>query len=83
MRNHIEPKLQEQDINWVEIGLDPDPWDKTIQNIFQERRISSDTQHVFTLRGKPQHIEFQDSVVNIQPINRELLKSRRLENRSF
>ncbi|MCT1399447.1 GNAT family N-acetyltransferase [Paenibacillus sp. p3-SID867] len=83
MRNHIEPKLQEQDINWVEIGLDPDPWDKTIQNIFQERRISSDTQHVFTLRGKPQHIEFQDSVVNIQPINREVLKSKRLENHSF
>ncbi|MGG4345715.1 GNAT family N-acetyltransferase [Paenibacillus lautus] len=83
MRNHIEPKLQKQNINWVEIGLDPDPWNKTIQNIFKKRDISSDTQHVFTLSGKPQPIKFQDQEVNIQRISRELLKSRRLENHSF
>ncbi|GIO95994.1 acetyltransferase [Paenibacillus lautus] len=83
MRNHVEPQLLKQNINWVEIGLDPDPWDKTIQNIFQQRNISSDIQHVFTLRGNPQSIEFQDQEVNIQRISCELLKTRRLENHSF
>ena len=51
MRNNIEPKLLERDINWVEIGLEPEPWDKTIQNIFKKHHLSSDTQHVYTLRG--------------------------------
>ncbi|MEC0201810.1 GNAT family N-acetyltransferase [Paenibacillus lautus] len=83
MRKHIEPKLQKQNINCVEIGLDPDPWDRAIQNIFKTRGISSDTQHVFTLRGKPQPIEFQNQEVNIQRIDRDLLESRRWENHSF
>ncbi|MBY0165475.1 GNAT family N-acetyltransferase [Paenibacillus lautus] len=83
MRNNIEPKLLERDINWVEIGLEPEPWDKTIQNIFKKHHLSSDTQHVYTLRGEPQPIESQDREVHIQRISYDLLKSRRLENHSF
>jgi len=81
IRVHLEPKLKMRNINWVEIGADPDHWDRAIQAIFNKRNISSDIQHVFGATGRSLPVE--DSEVIIQRIDRDLLMSGRLENHSF
>lgn len=83
MSTHIEPKLKKQDINWVEIGVEINTWNKTIQSIFNNRNISSDFQHVFCLKENPKSIELTDNEITIRKIDIDLLKSRRLENHSF
>lgn len=83
MSTNIEPKLKEQDINWVEIGVEMNTWDKTIQSIFNNRKLSNDIQHVFCLKGKSKSIETQDNKITIRKMDIDLLKSRQLENHSF
>lgn len=83
MRTHIEPKLKMQNIHCVELGIENETWAKTIQGIFNNRSISSDIQHVFSLKGSSQFIKFQDNEVTIRRIEMDELKSRRLENHSF
>lgn len=83
MRDYIEPQLKKQDINWVEIGVEMNTWDKTIHSIFNNRDISSDIQHVFCLKENTKSIESQDNEITIRKIDMDLLSSRRLENHSF
>jgi len=83
MSTYIEPKLKKQDINWVEIGGEINIWDKTIQSIFRNRNVLSDIQHVFCLKENSKSIEFQDNKITIRKIDKDLLKSRRLQNLSF
>jgi len=80
IRINLEPKLKLRNINWVEIGVDLDTWDRTIQTIFNKHDISSDIQHVFSKTGDLLPIEFQDNEVVIQRIDQELLRSGRLAN---
>lgn len=83
MRIHIEPQLKKQNIDFVELGAELDTWDKSIQEIFHNRNISSDKQHVFIMKEKPQSIQIQDREITIHQIDTDVLKSRRLENHSF
>ncbi|MEI2397923.1 MULTISPECIES: GNAT family N-acetyltransferase [Paenibacillus] len=83
MRTVIEPELQKQGINWVEIGAEMDTWDETLSTIFGDSNISAENQHVFCAGEQAGAVEFQANEITIRSIDRELLTSRRLENHSF
>lgn len=80
IKEHIEPILKLRNMNWVEIGVDPDTWGRTMQAIFSKRNISSDIQHVFSRIESLPPTEFQDNEVIIQRLGYDLLKSGRLAN---
>lgn len=83
MTNHIEPKLKQLNINWVEIGEDNDSWAETIQLVFSKRNISNDIQHVFNLKENLKLGEIHDDRVMIRRIDRDLLQCRRFDNQTF
>ncbi|GAB6931129.1 GNAT family N-acetyltransferase [Paenibacillus sp. JCM 10914] len=85
MRTHIEPELKKRDIHCVEIGVEGDAWDNTIQSIFQHRKISSDVQHVFSLRENEESADIQDPDhgITIRRLDVHSLKSGQLGNLSF
>jgi len=83
MTQHIEPRLQKLGVNWVEISGETDSWTDTLQEIFTTRDISSDIQHVFTLRGNSDTSEYIEDKIMIRRIDENLLNSRRLDNHSF
>ncbi|OAB36702.1 acyl-CoA thioesterase [Paenibacillus macquariensis subsp. defensor] len=84
MTQHIEPRLQKLGVNWVEISGETQLWGQTIQEIFTSRDISSDIQHVFTLKGNIDTSEFMvEDKIMIRRIDANLLNSRRLDNHSF
>ena len=83
INDYLEPKLKNQNINWFDIGVDSDIWDRTIQAIFNKRNISSNIQHVFSTTSKSLPFNFQDNEVIIHRIDLNILKSDRLVNHSF
>jgi len=83
IRNNIEPKLQKEGIHWVEIGVEKDTWDNTMQEIFINRNISSSIQHVYCLEDNLKAIELQDNEIIVRKIDTDLLNSKHLENHSF
>lgn len=83
MRTHIEPQLQKKNVHCVEIGAEMDTWGNTLDEIFNNRNISSDNQHVFRLMDRIPPMESQDHELTIQRIDKELLYSKQLDNHSF
>lgn len=84
---HIEPELQKQNIYVVEIGAEKTTWDQTIREMFANRNISSDIQHVFSTRvgesSQPLPTLFKNNQGMVRRLDRELLESKRLDNYSF
>ncbi|OAB45295.1 GNAT family N-acetyltransferase [Paenibacillus glacialis] len=83
MTQHIEPRLQKLGVNWVEISGETDSWAETIQEIFNSRDISSDIQHVFTLKRNIDTSEFIEDKIMIRRLDENILNSMRLENHTF
>lgn len=84
IRGTIEPDLKNQSINCVELGVELDTWDKSIQMIFNNRQIFNSIQHVFRLKEYSHSIEFQDNdEVTVRRIDDYFFNSSRLENHSF
>ncbi|MEO3944056.1 GNAT family N-acetyltransferase [Gorillibacterium sp. CAU 1737] len=82
MRTAIEPRLAKLSVGAVEIGGDKETWGKALPSIFPSRSVSSDLQHVLRFKHRSP-FEFHEEGIAIHRIDRELWKSRRLENHSF
>lgn len=83
MTQHIEPRLREQNVNWVEISVETDSWAEAIQEILHNRNLSNDIQHVFTLRENIVTSEIREEQVMVRRLDKDLLNSKELENHSF
>lgn len=84
MKTYIQPKLQELNLDCVEISVENDSWAETIQVIFNKRDLSSAMQHVFELKENTESAEMmRDEKLTIVKLDEALLKSRRFENQCY
>lgn len=82
MRTYIEPNLKKQNISCIEIGGD-ETWKGSLEEIFSNRDLSNDIQHVFRLSEVIEPNEIHTDGVKIRRLDEDVLKSRGFENQSY
>ncbi|MGN7760769.1 GNAT family N-acetyltransferase [Paenibacillus sp. 22594] len=83
MQSEIESKLTKLNMNWVEISCESESWRKTIEVIFNKRKISNSLQHVFKLGEALDTVAGLSSDAEVHRMDKSMFETGRISNQAF